>query len=64
MGNLKGLVQLMKEIVPEKRSRDVDISKKGKFTLRDMYEQFEAVLKMGPLNKGTLPHCMYMYIHE
>jgi signal recognition particle subunit SRP54 len=50
MGNLKELARLMKDIVPEKKSI-VDITKKGKITLRDMYEQFEAVLKMGPLGK-------------
>jgi signal recognition particle GTPase len=52
MGNLKELARLMKDIAPEKKSI-VDITKKGKITLRDMYEQFEAVLKMGPLGKGT-----------
>lgn len=53
MGNLKELARIMKDVVPVQKKSIVDIAKKGNFTLRDMYEQFEAVLKMGPLNKGT-----------
>lgn len=52
MGNLKELARLVKDIVPEKKSI-ADIAKKGKFTLRDLYEQFGTLMKMGPLGKGS-----------
>jgi signal recognition particle GTPase len=47
------MIEMMKDVVPETKSL-ADITKKGKFTLRDLYEQFEAMQKMGPLSKGTI----------
>ena len=56
MGDLKALVERASEAInPE----DVDVNSmmKGKFTLRDMYKQLEALNKMGPLKQimGMLP---------
>jgi signal recognition particle subunit SRP54 len=53
---------LMKEI-KDAQGSEADVKKarermiKGKFTLRDMYQQFQTVMKMGPLNKmmGMMP---------
>jgi signal recognition particle subunit SRP54 len=53
MGDLKSLVDKVREAevkVPEKKARAF---LSGKFTLTDMYEQFESMKKMGPL-KGLL----------
>ena len=51
MGDLKGLLERVREAevqVPEKQARKI---MEGKFTLRDMYEQWENVRKLGPLRK-------------
>ena len=53
MGDLQSLVDKVREAevkVPEKKARAF---LSGKFTLMDMYEQFESMKKMGPL-KGLL----------
>jgi signal recognition particle subunit SRP54 len=50
MGDLRGLVERAEEAV---RAEDVDVNAmmKGRFTLRDMYKQLEALNKMGPLKQ-------------
>ena len=53
MGDLQSLVEKVRDAevkVPEKKARAF---MSGKFTLTDMYEQFESMKKMGPL-KGIL----------
>ena len=56
MGDLKALVERAEEAI---KADDVDVNAmmKGKFTLRDMYKQLEALNKMGPLKQimGMLP---------
>ncbi|MDD1689434.1 MAG: signal recognition particle protein Srp54 [Methanoregula sp.] len=56
MGDLKALVERANEnLNPD--DVDVNAMMKGKFTLRDMYKQLEALNKMGPLKQimGMLP---------
>ena len=51
MGDLETLLEKVHDAeikVPEKKAKEI-IS--GKFTFTDMYEQFEAVKKMGPFSK-------------
>jgi signal recognition particle subunit SRP54 len=50
MGDLKALVERAEEAIT---TEDVDVNSmlRGKFTLRDMYKQLEAVNKMGPLKQ-------------
>ncbi|MGD1004351.1 MAG: signal recognition particle protein Srp54 [Methanoregulaceae archaeon] len=50
MGDLRALVERAEEAI---RADDVDVNAmmKGKFTLRDMYKQLEALNKMGPLKQ-------------
>ena len=50
MGDLKALAERAEESIA---STDVDVNAlmKGKFTLRDMYKQLEALNKMGPLKQ-------------
>lgn len=58
MGDMRGLMEEMKTIVDtDKQPEMMDKFSKGIFTLRDMYEQFQNVLKLGPLNKvmGMIP---------
>ena len=57
MGDIKALVDRVREAeveVPEKKARAF---LEGKFTLKDMYDQMIAVRKMGPLKKlmGMIP---------
>jgi signal recognition particle subunit SRP54 len=51
MGDLETLLEKVQEAeiqVPQKKAKQI---MSGKFTLTDMYEQFEAVKKMGPFKK-------------
>jgi signal recognition particle subunit SRP54 len=51
-GDLKSLLEKVREAVPEEKAED--LSKKfleGKFTLKDLYDQMIAMKKMGPLSK-------------
>ena len=57
MGDIKALVERVREAeieIPHKKARAF---LKGKFTLKDMYDQMVAVRKMGPLKKliGMVP---------
>jgi signal recognition particle subunit SRP54 len=57
MGDIKSLVEKVREAqveIPQKKARAF---LEGKFTLKDMYEQMVAVRKMGPLKKlvGMVP---------
>lgn len=50
MGDLKALVERAQESVTEGEI-DINAMMRGKFTLRDMYKQLEAVNRMGPLKQ-------------
>jgi signal recognition particle subunit SRP54 len=59
-GNLRGLMEAMNPggDDPKQSSKDMlEKMSKGEYTLRDMYQQFEKMLNMGPLNKiaGMIP---------
>eukprot|EP00301_Raphidiophrys_heterophryoidea_P025052 c8311_g4_i1.p1 GENE.c8311_g4_i1~~c8311_g4_i1.p1 ORF type:complete len:506 (-),score=151.67 c8311_g4_i1:257-1729(-) len=51
MGDLSGLVNTMKDLGIDENQKLVDNLKQGIFTIRDMREQFENLLKMGPLSQ-------------
>lgn len=52
MGDVKGMFNLIKEVVPkDSQPKLAKRLQEGKFSLRDMYEQFESMLKMGPLSQ-------------
>ena len=57
MGDLKALVERAQETVTGGEV-DVNAMMRGKFTLRDMYKQLEALNKMGPLKQimSMIPH--------
>jgi signal recognition particle subunit SRP54 len=55
MGDLQGMMKLIEEAMPT--DNQAGLAKKlqeGKFSLRDMYDQFQNIMKMGPLDKGIL----------
>jgi len=53
-------MNLLKDVVPsqDKQKELAQRLQEGKFTLRDMYEQFQNMLKMGPLGKGSHFVCL------
>jgi len=51
MGDIEGLIEKVNELKLEENEDLVKNLKKGQFTLRDMYEQFQNILKMGPFNQ-------------
>jgi len=59
MGDMRGLVETIKEATGDGKSQQemAERMAKGVFTLRDMYEQFQNVMKLGPLSKvmGMIP---------
>lgn len=57
-GDFKGFLEEIKSMQDGKTQEELmENMKKGQFTLRDMYNQFQSVLKIGPLNKvmGSMP---------
>mmetsp|Transcript_72840 Transcript_72840/g.189640 ORF Transcript_72840/g.189640 Transcript_72840/m.189640 type:complete len:521 (+) Transcript_72840:114-1676(+) len=52
MGDLKGLFQSITEAMPlDKQPELLNKISKGKFSLRDLYEQFQNLQKMGPMGQ-------------
>ena len=52
LGDLSGLMKSVKDAIPEdKQKKMVENIQKGQFTLRDMRDQFQSVLNMGPLGQ-------------
>jgi len=53
MGDIEGLLQKLEELQKEQEFKEEDLEKflKGKFNLKDMYAQLEAMSKMGPLKQ-------------
>ncbi|OGD48357.1 signal recognition particle [Candidatus Bathyarchaeota archaeon RBG_16_57_9] len=51
MGDIEGLVAKVKEADMPVSEKDVAAMLSGKFSLQDMYDQFEAMQNMGPLQK-------------
>merc|ERR1712137_915720 len=52
MGDLKGLFQSITEAMPlERQPALLQKISKGKFSLRDLYEQFQNLQKMGPMSQ-------------
>lgn len=52
LGDISGLMKTVKEAIPEdKQKKMADSISKGEFSMRDMRDQFQSVLSMGPLNQ-------------
>jgi signal recognition particle subunit SRP54 len=54
MGDIEALIQNIREVVPKDEEMNKELVnrlQRGEFSLRDMYDQFENIMKMGPLNK-------------
>ena len=63
MGDIKALIEKTEKVA---KSIDVETFLKGKFTLKELYEQINAMLKMGPLTKiiELLPFGLSLKIDE
>lgn len=57
MGDIDGLMEKVSELKLEDNQELIAKLKHGQFTLRDMYEQFQNIMKMGPINQiiGMIP---------
>jgi signal recognition particle subunit SRP54 len=66
MGDIEGLVAKVKEAEAPVSEKDVMAMMSGKFTIQDMYNQFEAMQNMGPLQKvlGMIPGLSYQLPQE
>ncbi len=53
MGDIEGLLEKLEELQKQQEFKEEDLDKflKGKFNLKDMYAQLEAMQKMGPLKQ-------------
>jgi signal recognition particle subunit SRP54 len=55
MGDILSLTETIQKAVPDDAQQQQDMMERiadGLFTLRDMYDQYTNILKMGPLGKG------------
>uniref|UniRef100_A0A673ME27 Signal recognition particle 54 kDa protein n=1 Tax=Sinocyclocheilus rhinocerous TaxID=307959 RepID=A0A673ME27_9TELE len=57
MGDIEGLIDKVNELKLDDNEELIDKLKHGQFTLRDMYEQFQNIMKMGPFGQimGMIP---------
>ncbi|XP_033101149.1 signal recognition particle 54 kDa protein-like [Anneissia japonica] len=57
MGDIHGLIDKVNELNLEENEELINKLKHGEFTLRDMYEQFQNIMKMGPFSQimGMIP---------
>ena len=53
MGDIEGLMARVKDLNMDEDKMMDDI-KKGRFTLRNMYEQFQNIMKLGPISQVIL----------
>ena len=58
MGDIEGLMARVKDLNMDEDKMMDDI-KKGRFTLRNMYEQFQNIMKLGPISQVIVK----TYIH-
>src|SRR3712207_1207905 len=52
MGDVKGMMKAFQEVLPMDKAPELaQRLSEGKFSLRDMYEQLQNIMKMGPIGK-------------
>ncbi|KFD57328.1 hypothetical protein M514_01839 [Trichuris suis] len=51
MGDIEGLIDKVSELKLDENEELIEKLKHGQFTLRDMYEQFQNIMKMGPFSQ-------------
>ena len=51
LGDIEGLIDKVNELKLDDNEELIEKIKHGQFTLRDMYEQFQNIMKMGPFSQ-------------
>lgn len=51
MGDIEGLIDKVNELELDKNDELISKLKQGQFSIRDMYEQFQNIMKMGPFSQ-------------
>ena len=63
MGDLEGIVDKMAELKIDDNEELMEKLKHGRFTLRDMYEQFQNIMNMGPFNQIIVSFHIFINLH-
>ena len=62
MGDLSGFMDKIQEVVPmDQQPELLQKLSEGNFTMRIMYEQFQNLLKMGPINQVCISFSFFTY---
>lgn len=64
MGDIEGLIDKVNELKLEDNEELLEKIKHGQFTLRDMYEQFQNIMKMGPFSQIMVNFKSFYYTDE
>lgn len=63
MGDWSGFMDKIHEVVPTDQQPELlQKLSEGSFTLRLMYEQFQNILKMGPIGQVCFSEFLYLFI--
>lgn len=60
MGDIEGLIDRVNELNLDDNEGLLEKIKHGHFTLRDMYEQFQNIMKMGPFSQIMVIKLIYL----
>jgi len=66
MGDMKAMMEVFQDVLPMDKAPELaERLSQGKFSLRDMYDQLQNILKMGPLDKvmGMMPGMNHLMPH-
>lgn len=61
MGDIEGLIDKVNELNLDDNEELLEKIKHGQFTMRDMYEQFQNIMKMGPFSQIMVIFIFYIY---
>lgn len=61
MGDIEGLIDKVNELNLDDNEELLEKIKHGQFTLRDMYEQFQNVMKMGPFSQLMVSFSFFFF---
>lgn len=62
MGDIEGLIDKVNELKLDDNEELIEKIKHGQFTLRDMYEQFQNIMKMGPFSQIMVKKLLLMLL--
>lgn len=62
MGDIEGLIDKVNELNLDDNEELLEKIKHGQFTLRDMYEQFQNIMKMGPFSQLMVSSVLFVNI--